>query len=222
MTDPNESGPEQFAEAVGLAIIQWQDIESHSAHLFSHLLQARGLGAIASVYYIKNFSTRIELMNIAARFWLMTLDDKSLQRSWKALSERLARASALRNRIAHFEVDEEITPTSWKFTLTPHKHDWSQLEPEHRDRWLHRQQARSLTYSQIKNACCDFRKLANDIALFAKGVIETNARREGRESSPSALPHAQELDSSHLGTTEYHKRPAKRPAAKKPKKRLNI
>lgn len=218
MSDPNEAELEQFAEAVGLAIIQWQDIESRSAHLFSHLLRARSLGAIATVYYIKNFSTRIEMMNIAARFWFMQFDDKSLQKDWKALTERLSQASALRNRIAHFEVDEEMTPSSWKFTLIPPRLDWSQLDPEQGERWLQRQRARSLAYSQIENAWRDFRKLGDDIDLFARRVIEMNAHQEGRKSPLSKLPHAQELDSGHLAITGYRKRPAKRRTAKKPKK----
>ena len=104
MIDPDECEPEEFAEAVGRAIVSWQHVERSSAHLFSHLLMARGFGAWGVFYHVKNQSTRIELLNIAARFLFHFANEKQMHEKWNALSARLAEASALRNSLAHSQM----------------------------------------------------------------------------------------------------------------------
>ena len=133
MVDPDESTEEEFFEAIGSAIIAWQHVESRCAYLFAYLLWAYGFGPIAIFYHIKNFSTRIEIMNIAARFTFEHRPNARLKTRWVTLSERLTKASALRNRLAHFEMDESMTPNGWKFSLQPPSSDWSQLNPDQPD-----------------------------------------------------------------------------------------
>lgn len=172
MIDPNESSSEDFAEAVGEAIIAWQRVEVQCAFLFAHLIWAYGGGAVAVFYYIKNFSTRIEMMNIAARLMFYTRPNKRLNKKWLTLSDRLSKASSLRNRIAHSEIDETMTPTGWKFTMKSPSLDWSQLDPHNPDKWNQRRLSREVTYSQIDAASRDFYKLADDLSKFAVQIIK--------------------------------------------------
>jgi len=220
MVDPDECEPGEFAEAVGRAVISWQNVESSSAHLFSHLLVARSLGAWGVFYHVKNQSTRIEFLNIAARFLFHSADEKELHEKWKLLSPRLAAASALRNRMAHFEIDETMTPTGWKFTLSPPRLDWSQLDPAQPERWSQRQRQRVLRYSQIKDAWRDFEKLGDDLNDFANEVCSWNLKRvQSGASELSKLPHAHEVDAGQIVLGGHHRpRPRKRKAsAIKPK-----
>lgn len=192
MVDPDECSPEEFAEAIGHAIISWQDVEAQSAGLFSHLLGAKGIGASAVFYHIKNNSTRIEMMNIAARFRFHFPHRQKMLAEWKALSQRLLEASSLRNKIAHFEIDEEMTETGWKFTLTPSVFDWSQLDPQNIQKWKQRQQARIVTYTKIKSAEASFARLAKDLSTFSERVVAILLDPELDRDDGPMPPNAQE------------------------------
>jgi hypothetical protein len=198
MVDPDESSPEEFAETVGTAILLWQSVEAQAAHLFAHLLASRSAGAMSVFYHIKNFSTRLEMMNIGARFLFYGRGRKRLAKQWAALASRLYEASSLRNRIAHFEIDESITATGWKFTLGPPAFDWSQLTPDDPQRWKNRQSRRVVTFSQIEKGCEEFRRLAADLSALAQRVIDLNGSKVPAQLGVKALPHAQVLGSGRL------------------------
>ncbi|MCF3628189.1 hypothetical protein RJ527_08940 [Thalassospiraceae bacterium LMO-SO8] len=172
MSDPNESTEEEFYEAIGGAIIIWQNVERECGHLFAHFLVSHnGLGASGVFYHIKNHSTRLQLLDIAARFLFATHDRDDMRDEWKLLSDRIRDASGLRNRIAHFTVDEELTATGWKFWLKPQPWDLSQYDPLNADKSLAKMKSKPLTYSQINAATDQFRELATDLAVFAGHVF---------------------------------------------------
>lgn len=67
MAGPEECTSEEFSAAVGDTVIAWQKVEASSAHFFAHLLASRSsFGAIGCFYHVNNFSTRLDLMGIAA------------------------------------------------------------------------------------------------------------------------------------------------------------
>lgn len=215
MSDPDESSPEEFAEAIGRAIIAWHAVEALAANLFSSLLLSPGMGGVAVFYHIKNFKTRLEMMNIAARFLFLGSKNKKLLAKWRTLSRQILTSITLRNRIAHSELSEATTETSWKFWLGPPILDWSQLDPDKMDRWAQRQSARVLTYSDIKDAWIDFEKLAGEISTFKREVDSLRETLSERLSEPLMIPNARVLGSGHLVLTAHE---PLHPRRKKPTK----
>ena len=190
--DPEESEPQNFAAAIGWAIVTWQQVEMQQANLFAHLLASRaGLAASAVFYTVKNHSTRLELMKVAAK-WLFMMKGprkrKVLEGEWGSLLARMKEASNLRNRIAHFELDEEMTATGWRLKLRRSRSDFSHIDPNNRERAMAREASRVLKYSHIKDAATEFAELASDLGRFAQAVFRSNqprlANRIVQEPSP--------------------------------------
>ena len=203
MTVPEESSSEEFAEAIGRAVMAWQPVETQCAYTFLQLMVSKSAGAMSVFYYIKNFSTRLETMNIAARFLFYGHGRKRLANEWGRLSQRLQAGSNLRNRIAHYAINESITAIGWKFTLGPPEFDWSQLDPRDPYRWGKRQSQRVLTYSQIRSAEKEFSNLTSALERFSMRVTRLNGKQEPPPIGAKELPHARELDSGHLALVAH-------------------
>src|SRR5512140_3323362 len=89
--DPNVSTEERFAEDVGRAVIAFQHVETASSALFCELLKSSNpMGARAVFYRLNNFATRIDLMDLSAR-WLFKIygDDGALLKRWEAIKGTL-------------------------------------------------------------------------------------------------------------------------------------
>jgi len=189
MSDPDESTDDEFFSAIGVAITLWQNVEADCAFLFESLLATKNGGAASAIFYhIKNQSTRLELLNIAARFFLTMPEQENMRNEWAALSDRIKEAFSIRNRIAHFVVDETMTPTAWKFELKPQLLDFGQYDMQNVMKSLARRKSKSLRYSQIVAAADQFRTLAVDLNRFARRVFALAHPEFDEQSGPPDMP----------------------------------
>ena len=120
----------EFHEAVGRAIIHFQNLETATSTLFGALLGARNeVGARAAFYTLQNNATRIQLMDVAARWLVFVRGGKKLRKRWEDVRDRLREASALRNRVAHSDLNTTRYPTGTEYSLVNPFMNWSRLEP---------------------------------------------------------------------------------------------
>jgi hypothetical protein len=164
----------QFFEAVGRVIVGFQDLEGEMSSLFVALMAARNdIGARAAFYHLQNNATRIQLMDIAAR-WLELVDRRGrLRKRWEGVRDRLREASDLRNRVAHSNY-YDFGP---KRALTKPLMDLSRLEPgkliSHSSKALERQ----VTYSILRDAIKVWGRLGADVVKLTDDVQALYKRR---------------------------------------------
>jgi hypothetical protein len=117
----------KFFEAVGRAVVGWQQVELSACGLFAVLLRAGNeLGARAAFGRVGNFAMRIELLDVGAKFFfVMSKGVGDLPKRWEGLRGRLFSASDLRNRLAHSELWED----GGGLKLTPQLLDLSRVDP---------------------------------------------------------------------------------------------
>ncbi len=108
----------EFAQAVGRAVIGWQDIELRSAHLYVWLLDARNAqGALSSFHAVHSFNVRAMMLKTAARHLFQSPEFADLSDEFDALMDELGQCSRLRNRLTHSEVAEQLTEGGWSYSL---------------------------------------------------------------------------------------------------------
>lgn len=184
----NCSSAEEFAEAVGRAIIAFQSVESRAANLFAWLLGA-GVGASAVFYHIGNFTTRIQMMDIAARWMLIGDERLGMMEDWKKLRTRLYEVNDLRNRIAHSEIRESYSFEEEEFAFTLHQPfmDWSRLDPLDPEKWAKAQKARDVDFVAVKGAEATFEALERDLEELQNRLSKDHVRveREVRDKDES-------------------------------------
>lgn len=170
----DEASPDEFAAAIGRSIISWQHVERECAILFGHLLRAgNGMGAIAAFYRITNFSTRVELLEISARFYMSGVHPHSEAEAWAKLLNRLISANSLRNRIVHYEVNEEMGEAGWIFTLAPHSFDWSSMpvgDGARLGKWAQKRNERIIGIAEIRSAEAEFDAIASELHRLGQSV----------------------------------------------------
>lgn len=178
--DPNESTGSEFAEAVGRAVIAFTRVETTAANLFSALLKsANPLGAAAVLWRVGNFSMRVELMDVAAKWLFGTFQiTGELPARWEALRTRMYAASDLRNRLAHSEVYEDMTEDAFKYTLRQPLLDFSRLDPAKLEKTGKAKVARSVDYVTAKGAVGLFEKLSEDLGDLVRDVARAKAPAE--------------------------------------------
>ncbi len=115
---PAHSTPAEFAEAIGRAVLAWQDVELRCAHLYVWLLDARNAqGAISSISTIHSMTMRSMMLKVAARYLFQTPEFEDLTEEFEDLMSSMAACSRLRNRLSHSEVAEELTENGWAYKL---------------------------------------------------------------------------------------------------------
>jgi len=186
MIHPDEASPEDFAASIGRAIISWQHVERECAVLFCRLMRAgNGMGAIAAFYHITNFSTRAELLEISARFYMAGVHPHPEAAAFSQLQSRLILANSMRNRIVHSEVNEEMTETGWIFTLAPHMFDWSKMpigDGERLKKWAQKRSERIISLSIVKAAEAEFDAIATEVNRLWQSIADEQT--DGVSSPP--------------------------------------
>jgi hypothetical protein len=168
--NPDGRDEEEFYAAIGAAVMNWQAVESEMAYVFGHLLASRaGIAATGVFYHIKNNKTRLEILDIAARLGLGfgSPKAKSLLAEWRTLSTRLTSATALRNKIAHSQVEEELTQGGWKFGLRAPTDDYSRFDPDNPRRSRARAKSYAINFQKIGEGAPQFMQLSHDLNAFA-------------------------------------------------------
>lgn len=190
MSNPDESTEGEFFEAIGVAVVIWQDVEGECARLFHHLLVSNnGPAAYATFYHIKNQSTRLELLNIGAKFLFILPEQSEFRNEWARLAGRIKEAFGLRNKIAHSMIDETMTPTAWKFELKPQSSDFGHWDPQNTKKSIARLRSKSVSYSEIVSASGQFRELARDLREFSGRVWAlTRTEHAALPSQPDLTP----------------------------------
>jgi hypothetical protein len=113
-----QSTADEFAEAIGRAVLAWRDIEHRSANLYVWLLDARNAqGAITSFYAVHSMTVRAMMLKSAAHCMFQSPDMEDLSEEFGAVMEQLAECSRLRNRLSHSDVGEELTDDGWSYSL---------------------------------------------------------------------------------------------------------
>jgi hypothetical protein len=150
---PDEAPEETFFAAVGAAVSMWQAVEREMANVFPQLLACKaGFAGSAILYHIKNNKTRLEILDIAAKFSL-GFDPKyeKLFSEWQGLSSRLSDATELRNKIAHFQIDEEMGIENWIWTLPPPRDDYSRFQPDKPERSKAKALSKAIGFKRIES-----------------------------------------------------------------------
>jgi hypothetical protein len=115
---PAQSTPAEFAEAIGRAVLAWQDVELRCAHLYVWLLDARNAqGAISSISTVHSMTMKSMMMKVAAKHLFHSPEFEDLAAEFDELMSTMADCSRFRNRLSHSEVAEELTETGWAYKL---------------------------------------------------------------------------------------------------------
>lgn len=165
----------QFFEALGRAVVAWQGVEVSSSALFAVLLQAGNeAGARALLDRVGNFSMRVELMDIAAKYLLAFSDDVGdLPKRWEAIRGRLYSSSDLRNRLAHSELGED----SAGLKLRPSLFDLSRVDPNDLKKSATAKRAREVDYATVKGAELQFEKLCDELLGIREDLRRMQLKR---------------------------------------------
>lgn len=165
---------DEFVAAIGRTIVAYQHLEVTTSALFANLLGARNeVGARGAFYQIVNYSTRIQMMDVAARFLHLAEPEGKLHKRWEAISSRLWAASNLRNRIAHGELGEVSNEYGSTFILRQPIMDFSRLDPKDIEKSAKRNATRLVDYNELQRAehdwdalCSDVHQLSVDLRVF--------------------------------------------------------
>ena len=113
-----QSTPAEFAEAIGRAVLAWQDVELRCAHLYVWLLDARNAqGALTSFHAVHALAVRAMMLKTAAHHMFQSPDFEDLKEEFDVIMDRLGECSRFRNRLSHSEVAQETTDTGWVYSL---------------------------------------------------------------------------------------------------------
>jgi len=113
-----QSTAAEFAEAVGRAVLAWQDVELRCAHLYVWLLDARNAqGALTSFHAVHALNVRAMMLKSAAHHMFQSPDFEDLAEEFANLMDQLGECSRFRNRLTHSEVSEELTDAGWAYAL---------------------------------------------------------------------------------------------------------
>jgi hypothetical protein len=183
----------EFFEAVGRAVVGWQQVELSACVLFAVLLRAGNEGGARAAFdRVGNFAMRIELLDVAAKFFFATSKGVGdLPKRWEGLRGRLFSASDLRNRLAHSELWEDGAGLK----LTPQLFDLSRVDPANLMKSVRSKKAREVDYETAKNAEQLFEVLSYDLAGFRQTAAKLEAGweglgGEGLEGGPAAVGSA--------------------------------
>lgn len=180
----------EFFEAVGRAVVAWQQVEVSACVLFVVLLRAGNEGGARAAFdRVGNFAMRIELLDVAAKYlFAMSKGVGELPKRWEALRGRLFGASDLRNRLAHSELGEDGAGLK----LRPQLLDLSRVDPTDLMKAAKAKKAREVDYETVKKAEHLFEALIYDLLAFRQDASKLEPgweglRGEGLEGGAAAV-----------------------------------
>ena len=152
----------EFAEAIGRALIAWQDIEAASAKLFACLVAAQNSdAAVAAFYSVNGMGQRLSMMKSALRFLGSVPElDERLDDITDVL-DRIGAELKLRNRLSHSAVKETFTGSGYSFALEMPEAAWGGKAKDRR-----------LEFPAIQAAEGQFKQLAGGIGALAADLAE--------------------------------------------------
>jgi hypothetical protein len=171
MTTPREPraaeaasvSPSEIAEAIGRAMLTWQDNEAVAAELFVKLLDAGHREAARAAFFAVNgFASRLGMLKRAARSVCATraeIDEDLLL----ALLERLAAANQLRNRLSHSVLRETFAEGRYQYHLEVPELAWGRRAAHER----------RLEVATVISAASDFQRLSDDVRAFLDANFDT-------------------------------------------------
>lgn len=141
----------EFYAAIGLAITQWEFVETVLCEIFSRMLvSTNGFAANAAYYSIINANARRTMIDAAAE---KHLPHKSpIARDWAKLSDKVRKLSGRRNAFAHFSVVVGDFGKGRHFRLQPTVHNSNEFGNEQAPYFVNDINASAIAFSELAEA----------------------------------------------------------------------